>query len=56
MDDLSAITQVDLSSQVSVLVAKKAMDSQREQGEALVDLIRQAMPPAPHDGRLDTYA
>jgi hypothetical protein len=59
MDEVSSVTNVDLSNQVSVLVAKKAMDVDKEQAQALVDMIRQATPPAPRQdgqGRLDLYA
>jgi len=59
MDDVASIGSVDLSNQVSILVAKKAMDADKEEGQALVDLIRQATPPAPQQagpGHVDVYA
>ncbi len=58
MDDSSGVSGVNLSSQVSVAVAKKAMDSAKDQGMAMVELIKQAMQDQPpvKDGRLDVYA
>ena len=57
MDEITAATNANFSNQVSVLVARKAMDSEKEQGQAMVDLIRQSTPPEPRqDGHLHVYA
>jgi hypothetical protein len=57
MDSISAMQGLDLSNQVSVAVAKKAMDSQKDEGEAMVELIRQAAQTQPTaDGHIDLYA
>lgn len=42
MSALSAVEGVDLSSAVSVAVARKALDSQEQQGEAAVELLKRA--------------
>ena len=59
MDEVLAARAADLSNQVSIAIAKKAMDADKEQGDAMVELIRRAMPQAPqggHQGNLDLYA
>jgi len=43
MSATSAIEHVDLSSNVSVAVARKALDTQRQQGDAAVSLLEQAV-------------
>ncbi len=40
--NVSALGGVDLSSQVSVAVARKTLDAAERQGDALVGLIREA--------------
>jgi hypothetical protein len=57
MDEVLAATHANTANQVSMLVAKKAMDVDKAQAAALVEMIREAM--APQDvepGRLDLYA
>ena len=54
MDPISSVQSLDLSNQVSVAVAKQTMDTEKDQGEAMVDLIRQAAKTA--DGHIDLYA
>ena len=42
MTDPSALSSVDLSSAVSVAVARKALDAQKAEGSQVVEMIRQA--------------
>lgn len=58
MESTSGITaKVDLSNQVSVVVAKKAMDLQKQQGEAALQLLQAATEAqADQDGHIDVYA
>lgn len=42
MSALSAAEGVDVANAVSVAVARKALDSQEQQGEAAVELLRAA--------------
>ncbi len=58
MDEITSAQSADLSNQVSIAMARKAMDSEKEQGDAMVDLIRQAAQtqPRPVDGHIDLYA
>jgi hypothetical protein len=49
MDELSinsasAIQQARVQDQVAIAVAKQSMDAQKQQGEAMVELIRSASP------------
>lgn len=60
MDTLSGVGNVDLSNQVSVLVAKKAMDMQKQQGDAALKLLEsasqvQSEEAQASDGGLDVY-
>lgn len=43
MSATAAIENVDLSSNVSVAVARKALDTQQQQGDAAVSLLQQAV-------------
>ncbi len=57
MESLPAVSNLDLSNQVSVQVAKKAMQVQKDQGDAAIELLRQAAKvTASTQGRVDTYA
>ena len=56
MESVTAVRNLDLSNQVAVQVAKKSMDVQKHQGEAMVELIRDAAKVAPSQSRLDVYA
>jgi hypothetical protein len=63
MSSIPALSNLDLSNQVSVLVAKKAMDAQRQQGEAAIQLLKAASESAPSEqgaaddsGGVDVYA
>jgi len=59
MESMAAVRNLDLSNQVSVQVAKKAMDVQKDQGRAAVELLRQAASvakPQGNSGRLDVLA
>jgi hypothetical protein len=59
MESTPGIRNLDLSNQISVQVAKKAMDVQRAQGLAAIELVKQAADagkPRTSDGRVDTYA
>jgi hypothetical protein len=59
MESMAAIRNLDLSNQVSVQVAKKAMDVQKDQGKAAVELLRQAAQVGKSpvvNGRLDVLA
>ena len=61
MDPVSGIGQVELSSQVSIAVVRKAMDSQQEEAAALIEMIKQAgdagsSDGASSDGHIDVYA
>ena len=42
MDQIPDLTSVDLASQVSVKVARKALDAQKQQGEAAIQLLQAA--------------
>ena len=50
--------QVTLSNDVSVRMLRTALDSQKEQGSAIVEMIKDAAatPSAARDGRVDVYA
>ena len=58
----ASLTGIDLSSRISVAVAGKAMDAQRQEGDAALALLQAAAEVAeaaasqPPSGRLDTYA
>ncbi len=63
MDSSSVVSQITSNTnyQVQIAVAKKAMDSERAQGDAMVELIKQAAVVgdslnAGGDGSLDVYA
>ncbi|MCC6229447.1 MAG: YjfB family protein [Phycisphaerales bacterium] len=63
MDSSSVVSQITSNTnyQVQIAVAKKAMDSERAQGDAMVELIKQAAAVgdslnAGGDGSLDVYA
>jgi hypothetical protein len=59
MSSTSAVANVDLGSRISVAVAKKSLDAARSQGDATVQMIRDAakvsQPPRPAGG-IDVYA
>ncbi len=61
MEATPGVGGVDLSNQVSVIVARKAMDMQKQQGEAFLKLLESASQvqseevPATQDGGLDVY-
>jgi hypothetical protein len=42
MDQLPALSNLDLSNQVSVTVARKALDAEQEQGVAVVQMLKAA--------------
>jgi hypothetical protein len=42
MDATSGVGQLDLSNQISVAVARKAMDSQKQEGQAVIQLLESA--------------
>ena len=42
MSSIPALSNVDLSNQVSVAVARKTLDAQQQQGQAVVDLLKAA--------------
>lgn len=56
---MSSIASVDLSSKVSVAVAKKSLDAAKTQGDAAVQMIKDAAAVAPGGqssaGRLDVF-
>lgn len=56
----TAITNADYASRISTAVARKAMDSAKQQGDAAVALLQSAVKNAPQpavvDGRLDVTA
>lgn len=64
IDSASALQQAQTGQQVAVAVARKSLDTQKEQGAAMVELIRSAgVQPGPKpgqgscaDGRCDIYA
>lgn len=58
IDQASEITQMNVQSQVSVAVAKKALDAQRQEGNAALWLIRAASEIGRNEfgGRLDVRA
>jgi hypothetical protein len=57
MESVSAVRNLDISNQVSVQVAKKALDVQKDQGRAMIDLLRDAAKVGgSQTGRLDLYA
>ena len=58
IDQASEITQMNVQSQVSVAVAKKALDAQRQEGNAALSLIRAASEIGRNEfgGRLDVRA
>lgn len=62
MSEASIVQGVDLSSQVSVAVARKALDVARQQGASEVKMIQAAAQAAKSaggataNGRLDVYA
>ena len=63
MDSSSVVSQITSNTnyQVQIAVAKKAMDSERAQGDAMVELIKQAAAVGDSlnvggDGSLDVYA
>lgn len=49
---VNAIAQARIATEIQVAVLKKSRDVQQSQGEALVDLVKQAAPTPPHVGRL----
>lgn len=42
MDAIPGVGQVDLSSQISVAVARKAMDAQKQEGQAAIQMLESA--------------
>ena len=61
MDPVSAVSNLDVSNQISVLVAKKSLDEQSQEGAAAIALLQQAaqvqeQTQRPASGRLDVYA
>jgi len=63
MDQIPALSTLDLSSQISVKVARKALDAQKEEGAAIVQLIQSAakvqsetQPGSSGSAGLDLYA
>jgi len=60
IDDAAAIKQVDVQSQVSIAVARKAMDTQKQQGDAAIALLQAAAETAQstnaYGGRMDLKA
>jgi hypothetical protein len=59
MNQIPGIQGLDLQNQVSVTVAKKSLDSERDEGAAMVELLQQAAQTAPQakpsDGHIDVY-
>jgi hypothetical protein len=49
---VNAIAQARIATEIQVAVLKKSRDVQQTQGQALVDLVKQAVPTPPHVGRL----
>lgn len=63
MDQLPALSNLDLSNQVSVTVARKALDVQQQEGAAVVQMLQTAADiqpsshhPVPSQNGLDLYA
>lgn len=61
MDSIPGVGKLDLSNQISVAVAKKAMDMQRQEGQAALKLLESAAAvqsqeaQASEDGGMDVY-
>ena len=60
INDAAAIKQMDVQSQVSIAVARKAMDTQKQQGDAAIALLQAAAETAQggneFGGRMDLKA
>jgi len=59
MESTPGIGKVDLSSQISVMVARKALDMQKQQGDAALELLKAASDvenqTQSDDGAVDVY-
>ena len=61
MESTPGIGKVDLSSQISVMVARKALDMQKQQGDAALELLKAASEVQDSqgefagDGQVDVY-
>jgi hypothetical protein len=59
MDPIAAVSQADTPSQISIRVARVALDAEQQQGAAAIELLRQAaqlQAQTLHEqGRLDVY-
>ena len=51
-ESVSAASQARLDTEREMAVLKKTRDIQKDQAQALVDLVRQAVTPPPHVGTL----